>query len=185
MPTHRRIYHEVVPAPAWVWLLLALTLVLSVLLYVGLREAIRDEAPAAIWLWDLIWVPSIMAMVVVPLLLARLEIHVGNGRLRVRFGWTPLIEKEIALRIIERAEPVTYRPIRQFGGWGIRRGSFRGKSTAVYSVRGSTGLLLELATPIRAAFVYTDRVLIGTLDAPSLAEYLNWGQNSPPADKRD
>ena len=152
MPDDPSRYKEVVPAPVWVWLTLALTLGLSLFLYLGLREAVQDDAPTVIWVWDLIWIPSIVVIVAVILLLARLEIRVDDVRVLIRFGFVCLIEREILLENIERAEAITYRPIRQFGGWGIRRGNLQDKQTGVYSIRGSTGVLVTLAEPMRIAF---------------------------------
>ena len=85
-------YKEIIPAPTWVWLTLALTLGLSLFLYIGLRETVHDEAPGVIWVWDLIWIPSIAIIVVVTLLLARLTIHVDETRVLIRFGFIPLFE---------------------------------------------------------------------------------------------
>ena len=165
-------YKEVVPAPVWVWLTLTLTLGLSLFLYLGLREAVHDEAPTVIWVWDLIWVPSIAVIVAVILLLARLEIRVDDAQVLIRFGFVHLIDREIPRKNIERAEAITYRPIRQFGGWGVRRGRLRDKLTGVYSIRGSTGVLVTLAEPMRIAFGTVDQVLIGTMDATRLATHL-------------
>ncbi|MCX6638617.1 MAG: DUF6141 family protein [Acidobacteria bacterium] len=48
--------------------------------------------------------------------------------------------RRIPLDRIERAEPVTYRPIREYGGWGIRLG----RDGWCYNVRGDRGVRLEL-----------------------------------------
>ena len=65
------------------------------------------------------------------------ELVVGFGV----FGWPG---QRIRRSEIVSARPVTYRPIRQFGGWGLRCGTFEGVRTSVYSVRGDRGLLLVL-----------------------------------------
>jgi hypothetical protein len=46
----------------------------------------------------------------------------------------------IPREMIEKAEVVTYKPLRDYGGWGIRFGS-KGKA---YNVRGDKGLQLSL-----------------------------------------
>lgn len=173
MASDRPRYREVVAAPGWIWLVLLVALLISVFIFLDLRDAIQDEASSYVWLWDLLWLSPIALFLTVPLLLGRLEVSVHSDRVRVRFGFVPLLTKELALRDIQRAETVTYRPIRQFGGWGIRRGHFQGHSTAVYSLRGSTATLLHLANPIRAAFGEADQVLIGVSDPQGLVEYLN------------
>ena len=48
--------------------------------------------------------------------------------------------RRIPLERIKRAEPVTYRPILEYGGWGIRRG----RDGWCYNVRGDRGVRLEL-----------------------------------------
>ena len=51
-------------------------------------------------------------------------------------------------------------------------GAFAGERTAVYSMRGSTGVLLALRLPIDTPFLRTQRVLIGNRDANRLAQHL-------------
>ena len=173
MPPDHSTYKEIVPAPTWVWLTVALTLMLSLGIFFGLRSTFHHQVPAYLWLWDLIWVVSIAGIVVVPVILGRLEILAGDGWLQVRFGWCPLIDKTVDLHRLERAEPVTYQPIRQFGGWGIRRGRFQGKPTAVYSVRGSIGVLLRFSAPVRVGSYRAEQVLIESLATRGLCAYLN------------
>ena len=45
-------------------------------------------------------------------------ITVNHQQLKVVFGYIGLIKKLIPLADITSAEVVTYRPIRDFGGWG-------------------------------------------------------------------
>ncbi|MFX1355554.1 MAG: hypothetical protein ACFFGP_16490, partial [Promethearchaeota archaeon] len=53
----------------------------------------------------------------------------------------PLFRKTIPMEKILRAEAVTYRPLRDYGGWGIRCGA---KGTA-YTMSGHRGVRLEVA----------------------------------------
>lgn len=168
----REPYKEIVPAPTWVWFTLALALILSLGMFLGLRNTFQNEAPVYLWLWDLLWGVSIIGILLVPVYLGRLEILISDSRLRVRFGWFALINKTIDLDRLESAEPVTYQPLRQFGGWGIRRGRFRGRPTAVYSVRGSIGVLLLFSAPLRFGSFDAEQVLIGSLATRGLCAYL-------------
>ncbi len=59
---------------------------------------------------------------------------------------------------IKEWEAVVYRPIREYGGWGIRYG----KKTKVYNVSGNQGVMLTLANG--------KRLLIGSLRPDELAE---------------
>ncbi len=66
-------------------------------------------------------------------------------------------ERTIPWEEIRGVETRTYRPIRDFGGWGVRWAA-RG---IVYHARGSRGVRLVLASG--------ERVLVGSQDADALA----------------
>jgi hypothetical protein len=166
-------YRETIPMASWVmWVLVALFLSCA-LAFLLLRDAVAADAPGVVWIWDLIWLSTLLCTLGVPVLFGRLVVLVEGGSLVVRFGFLGGIEKAIPLQQIERAEVVRYRPIRQFGGWGLRVGKFGGARTVVYSMRGSSAVLLTLAYPIHALFVRTDRILIGTETPHTLADALN------------
>lgn len=175
-------YREVIDLPGWLWLSFALVAALLSLMYFGLHEVVRDEDASLIWLWNATWLPAIAACAVLPLLLARLEIHVDRDWITLRFGLLGLVRTHIPRRLIEHIEPLSYRPIRQFGGWGIRWGYLKGTWTTAYSMRGSTGVLLVLHTPIRAAFLRTNQVLIGTRHPACLAAMLGRATVGAPTD---
>lgn len=59
--------------------------------------------------------------------------------LRVRFGLIPSYRVTIRLEEIESAEVVTYDPIRDYGGWGIR-----GLPVSCLNARGNRGVKLRL-----------------------------------------
>lgn len=87
---------------------------------------------------------------------------VTNNAVHVTFGWAfPLYRRVIALADIARAEAVTYSPLREYGGWGIRG---RGENVAL-NARGNRGVRLTL----------TDgrRVLIGSQRPFELADALS------------
>lgn len=76
---------------------------------------------------------------VVWFLVMRLETEVREDGVHLRFRglWFP---KTFAWELIDRAEAVEYRPIRQYGGWGIRRG----REGWAWNVYGSRGVRLHL-----------------------------------------
>ena len=93
----------------------------------------------------------------------------------IRFGFVNFGSdggKKIPLRFIERAEAITYHPLRQFGGWGVRVGTYDGAKTAVYSLGGKQGVLLTLKMPIDTLFARTNKILIGNRSPQQLADYL-------------
>jgi hypothetical protein len=55
------------------------------------------------------------------LLLLRMRTTVYGDRIVVQFGWTKLVRFTIPLSEVKSCRAVTYRPLREFGGWGIRR----------------------------------------------------------------
>jgi len=166
------LYRESIPLAGWVVAVLLGLLAVCVYAFTGLREAVAAEVPQLVWLWDLIWLQTLLITIGVPLFFGRMQVSVRDGMLAVHFGFVPLFRKEIPLEHIASAEAVHYRPIRDFGGWGLRRGTFAGVRTAIYSMRGSSGVLLSLEHPIRACFLHTNRILIGNQQARDLAKFL-------------
>jgi len=80
-----------------------------------------------------------LAVVVAALALfavARLTTEVGDDSVRIRFFPLHLSARRVPLEEIERAEAVEYRPIGEYGGWGIRW-TVGGKA---YNVSGSEGV---------------------------------------------
>jgi hypothetical protein len=88
-------------------------------------------------------------------LLLRLEVEVTPDGVTIRFA--PLFVRLIDRRDIAGAEPLTYRPLGEFGGWGVRGWGGR----VAYNVRGDQGVELTLRDG--------RRVLIGTQRATELA----------------
>jgi hypothetical protein len=72
----------------------------------------------------------------------RLRFEVHRDRLFVGFVTPlfPLYRKAIPVGTIESAEPVTYRPILEYGGWGLRRSA---KGIA-YNMSGNRGVQLKM-----------------------------------------
>lgn len=89
----------------------------------------------------------------------RLVTEVRDRELFLQFVWMwrPRI---VALADIRQAEAVTYRPIRDYGGWGIRR---RRKGWA-YNVSGNRGVRIVLADG--------EHLLVGSRRAEELARSL-------------
>jgi hypothetical protein len=67
----------------------------------------------------------------------KLITEVRNDELLVQFF--PLSRQVISLESVRRCEVRTYNPIREYGGWGIRRV----KSGKAYNVSGNRGVQLE------------------------------------------
>ena len=74
-------------------------------------------------------------------LLLRLEVIVGSGRLSYRMYPVHLQFREVSCREMRLAEAVFYRPLRDYGGWGVRRG----REGPAYMVSGNRGVRISLA----------------------------------------
>ena len=106
----------------------------------------------------LLW-PAFAVAVVVAVWFLRLKLltEVRNEGLFVNFIWL-WPERTIPWEEVRGVATRTYRPIRDFGGWGVRWAA-RG---IVYHARGNRGVRLVLASG--------ERVLIGSQRADDLAQ---------------
>jgi hypothetical protein len=96
--------------------------------------------------WGLVWLFEAM----------RLRTEVRRDGLEIRFA--PLLRRHIPLEDIAEAYARTYRPVREYGGWGIRWGP----GGRAYNVKGNEGVQLVLTNG--------SRLLIGSQNAGELAE---------------
>jgi len=103
-------------------------------------------APALILLFDAQqFQPALLSISVVLLLLwlmlFRMVTTVDQDQVVVTFGWIPSYSRRIPLADIKKAKAVSYSPIREYGGWGIR-----GIPVSCLNARGSLGVKLILST---------------------------------------
>ncbi len=68
--------------------------------------------------------------------------ELSEAGIRLKWGPFGFIKKFIPIDSITKAEAVTYRPLVEFGGWGIRG---MGKKKA-WTVRGNRAVRMELAS---------------------------------------
>jgi hypothetical protein len=100
--------------------------------------------------------PVVVLALLIFFALARLVVRVSPEGLDVDFH--PLTHRHIPLADISSCEARVYRPIREFGGWGIRLGWKGGKA---YNVHGNRGVQLTLRSG--------ESVLLGSQRADELA----------------
>ena len=116
----------------WLWIAMAATLVGPVLLAIEavhrseLWAAVAATGTLTLGLW---WFFFSL----------ELRVIVDDAGVTIRF-W-PLTTRRIPRVEIQRAEAQTYHPLREFGGWGVRRGLHR----QAYTVSGDRGVELTLA----------------------------------------
>jgi hypothetical protein len=142
----------------WLWALLVAATALTA---VRLAQSIRgmplviagQPVDAAAWAVAL----AVCGLAALLFLAARLETEVWPDALAVRFFPFHLAPRRFPWDRLAAAEAVRYRPIRDYGGWGIRFG-LAGRA---YNVRGDRGVML----------VFSDgkRLLVGSQRAEELA----------------
>lgn len=151
----------------WIWiLLLAITLGITVMyvhgiytqLYLGYPWGDRPMSDTALIMSATL---SLVLTGGIALLFYKLRLITTVDREGVLIRFYPFTRKHIAFDNINACEARTYRPIKEYGGWGIR---FSRKGRA-YNVSGNRGVQLQL-TEGRP-------VLIGSQNAERLAEVIN------------
>lgn len=70
-------------------------------------------------------------------LIGRLHVRVTHTSLLLQLGALPILSKLVPFEDIDWLEPVRYRPIREFGGWGVRFG----KNKRAWTIRGDAAVL--------------------------------------------
>jgi hypothetical protein len=104
------------------------------------------------------WLLAIGIGVGLPVLfaLARLRVDVYDDRVVIRYR--PFTTRTISFDQVVSADAVTYRPVREYGGWGIKGWS---RQKVAYNMGGNRGVLITLAD--------ARTVLIGSACAEDLA----------------
>jgi len=121
----------------WLW---AIVVVATAAAWIPLAAVIvGSEDDGAVWAAAPI---AVLVGVGLPLLMAlcRLTVEVSADRVEIRFR--PFTRRTILFETLASAEAVSYHPVRDYGGWGIKGWSRR---KIAYNVRGNKGVLLTLA----------------------------------------
>ena len=80
----------------------------------------------------------ILILVAIALFGFRLETKIHNGNINIKYPI--LLNKDIPISEIKSVETITYRPLRDFGGWGIRYS----KRGMMYSAKGKKAVKITL-----------------------------------------
>jgi hypothetical protein len=141
----------------WVWALLGATLLLLVvpLGFISCGAPVKAGSNTFSGVVGLALGIAVVIGVAVLMYSMRLTVRLDAEGLHVRFF--PLVKRDIPLEQIARWESRTYRPILEYGGWGIRCG-WKGMA---YNVSGNRGVQLE--------FTNGKRLLIGLQRPEELA----------------
>lgn len=145
----------------WIWLIVLVAVLFVAWMFIEqivLGQPVgNNPAPDGV-----MWVVTILVGVGVPLLMysVNLTAEVDTDRLVIQYFL--LWKRTILLCDISVCFPCEYRPIRDFGGWGIRCGLGKGMC---YTIYGSKGVQLELANG--------RKVLIGAQRPEEMAAVIN------------
>lgn len=124
----------------WLWLLLLIAAapawVIFVVQVIGGRPIGSEPAPDwALWIFFLLIGVGLLGL----FWWMRLEVTVTDAHLRIRFR--PFRAKVIPHDQIAGAEAVTYSPLGEFGGWGLR---YRPGFGWAYNISGKQGVIVTL-----------------------------------------
>lgn len=146
----------------WLW---ALVIVSSGAALVAFVAGVVDSSDGVPWA---IVPVTVVVGVGLPVLFgfARLRVEVHDDRVVLRYR--PFTARTIRLADVMGVEAVTYRPVREYGGWGIKGWSRR---KVAYNVSGTRGARLTLADG--------RTVLIGSQRADELAAAIARGLRQP------
>lgn len=106
-------------------------------------------------------------LVLIAYLFYKLELTVVVKNAELLISFPPLVKRKLLLSEIIHCEAREYGPLREFGGWGIRR-SWKGKGRA-YNVKGNKGVQLRLRNG--------ESLLIGSQKAELLAKAIRGGMS--------
>jgi hypothetical protein len=123
----------------WVWALMAATVLLLVVVS-GIVFSGASAKPGSNIRSAVIGLASgglVVIAVAFLMYFMKLSVRVDGEALHIRFY--PLVKRDIRLEEIARWEARTYRPLLEYGGWGIRCG-WKGMAFS-----GNRGVQLELA----------------------------------------
>ena len=126
--------------PGWILGLIVCTTAGSIGIAAIIADAQNDPLPVPLTVGLLLFVLPLTLNFCV------MYTRVSKGEVFVRFGWlAPFYWKRIPLHDVRAHSAITYRPLRDAGGWGIRFGRFEGRATTFLNMRGNEGVLLDMA----------------------------------------
>ncbi len=146
--TERPVYEEQTGWAWWVHPLILLTLIAAVIPLWELFKGNIGDSPGEMS----VWVASLMSFIGLAIpgaiysLMGQLRTRIMSDHIDIRWGFLEVIRKTIQFSEVEKAEAVTYSPIGEFGGWGIRMGA---KKKKAWTVSGNRALVLHLTDGTR------------------------------------
>ncbi|OHD56106.1 MAG: hypothetical protein A2Y33_01520 [Spirochaetes bacterium GWF1_51_8] len=146
----------------WVWIIVIASVAFAWYLFIGqiiLGHQLGSK-PAPDFIIFIVWVTTGILFPLI-FLSIRLSVRVAHEGVFYRFFPFQMKERIIAFSEIVSAEAVEYKPILEYGGWGIRRG----KNGWAYTMTGKRGVRITTAAG--------KTILLGSLKADELANAIN------------
>ncbi|WP_026950877.1 hypothetical protein [Algoriphagus mannitolivorans] len=145
------------------WLMyLILIIELPMLIVVGtVIWTSKPDSQEAIWVIPMIFL--IMGSIFMFLMWIKLETRIDSSTIKYRY--VPFFSKwkSIQKNDVKSIEVITYSPISDYGGWGLKGNS----TTKAYSVLGDQGLLIDTGEK--------KKIMLGTQKAKELKTFIdNW-----------
>ena len=144
-----RYFHEEQRFGRWVWILIA---VVAVPVFIGALGAARSGVGSVV---AILVGPATIVAVLVLLALAKLVTDIDERGIHISFHllWPT---RHIPLEDVQRAHATKYRPLVDYGGWGVRL-SWKGWA---FNTGGAEGVLVETKSG--------KRIMIGSRHAKEL-----------------
>ena len=101
----------------------------------------------------------------ITLIFMRLDVRVNHKEIRIAFGPVHVVRRSISHTQLASAEPVTFRPVRDFGGWGVR---FMGRKGTAWTLKGNGAVKLTLDVDGETKLLY-----VGSPTPDRLASRIN------------
>ncbi len=133
-------YKETQYFAIWVYAMMVAVAVFAIVSYFPIlfREEAAEEFAAlmAMTLSLLLALPLVLNMLY-------LTVETSSEQIYVHFGLLfPMMWKRISLSSIAETRVVSYRPVRDAGGWGYRLGKFEGRRCWYFNARGNQGVYI-------------------------------------------
>jgi hypothetical protein len=152
----------------WAWLLILITAAIAWWTFIQgivLGQPVGDNPPSQ----AVYWLILAFAGIGLPLLLYVVKMTTTVTREKIVIRYWPFVTKRIPVGEIKSFAACQYRPIREYGGWGIR---WAGKRGMAYSMSGKEGVQLELNNG--------HKILVGSQQATQLETALRRAQSEQP-----
>lgn len=133
------------------WILLLGLFEIAIVAWVFTLPLPKDIAPGSpLYIGLVVWCLAFASIVPLMIVAVRLKTEVLLDRIRIQFVPFHRQPKDFLFSEIQSADIRTYRPLAEYGGWGLRRGP----GGVAYNVKGNRGLQLVMSDG--------RRILIGT-----------------------